>query len=99
MSEPWYRLDEKRGCFTLTLHIQPNAAVTKVAGMHGDAVKVLVAAPAVENKANAKLVGYLSDVFAVPQSRVAVKQGSHGRRKIVEICTSGRRPEALLEGI
>ena len=96
MSEAWYRVDEKRGTVTLTLHVQPNASRTRVAGLHGDALKIVVAAPAVENKANAKLIGFLSEVFEVSASRITLKQGGHGRRKIIEISGSGVAPEALL---
>lgn len=92
----WYRVDEKRGAVTLTLHVQPNAAVSKVVGLHGDALKLLIAAPAVENKANAKLIGFLSEVFAVLTSRVTLKQGGHGRRKIIEIVGSAVAPQTLL---
>lgn len=92
----WYRRDEKRGTLTLTLHVQPNAAHTRVAGLHGEALKILVAAPAVENKANARLIGFLSEVFDVPASRVTLRAGGHGRRKIVEIAGSAVAPETLL---
>jgi uncharacterized protein (TIGR00251 family) len=96
MSEAWYRIDEKRGTLTLTLHVQPNAAATRVAGLHGDALKVLVAAPAVDNKANAKLLRFLSEAFEVAANRVTLKQGEHGRRKIIEIAGTTVAPETLL---
>lgn len=97
LAEPaWFRVDEKRGTLTLSLHVQPNASRTKVAGLHGEALKILVAAPAVENKANAKLMAFLSEVFEVPVSRVTLKQGGHGRRKIIEISGSAVAPETLL---
>lgn len=96
MSAGWYRLDAGRGTLTLTLHVQPNASRTKVAGLHGEALKILVAAPAVENKANAKLIGFLSEAFEVPASRVTLKQGGHGRRKVIEIAGSAVAPETLL---
>lgn len=81
---------------TLSLHVQPNASRTRVAGLHGDALKVLVAAPAVENQANARLRAFLSEVFEVPLGRVTLKQGGRGRRKIIEISGSAVRPETLL---
>lgn len=96
MSAAWYRVDEPRGTLTLTLHVQPNAAVTRVAGLHGDALKVLVAAPAVDDKANARLIGFLSEAFGVPQRCVTLKQGGHGRRKIIEIEGAAVAPETLM---
>ena len=40
----------------LTLHIQPGAKKTAVAGPHGDALKIRLAAPPVDGKANAALL-------------------------------------------
>ena len=42
----WYRYDPELRRATLTLHIQPNARASAVAGRYGDALKVKVAAPA-----------------------------------------------------
>jgi len=98
MSAVWYRVDDERGTVTLSLHVQPNAARTKVAGLHGEALKILVAAPAVENKANARLIEFLSEAFDVPTSRITLKAGGHGRKKIIEISGSAVAPEALLDG-
>jgi uncharacterized protein (TIGR00251 family) len=94
----WYRRDERRDVIRLTVHVQPNAAMTKVAGLHGDALKVLVAAPAVDNKANAKLIGFLSEALGVAASRIVLKQGERGRRKIIEIGGATVAPETLLSG-
>ncbi|MCH2220656.1 MAG: DUF167 family protein, partial [Dechloromonas sp.] len=49
MSE-WYRVTAD-GCVTLTLHIQPGAKKTELAGLHGDALKIRLAAPPVDGKA------------------------------------------------
>lgn len=97
MSEsPWYRRDEARGVLVLTVQVQPNAARTQVVGLHGDALKIRVAAPAVENKANAQLVAFLAEAFGVRPGAVTLKAGAHGRRKIVEIEGSRIAPETLL---
>jgi uncharacterized protein (TIGR00251 family) len=82
---------------TLTLHIQPGAKFTQVVGIHGDALKIKVAAPPVEGQANAGLLAFLKKVFDVPSSRISLKQGSSGRRKIVEIQGSVRSPLVLLD--
>jgi len=83
--ETWYRYDADRGLLTLILHVQPNARRTEIAGLHGGYLKVRVAAPAVEGKANEMLVGFLADKFALPGGRVMIRRGSHGRTKTVEI--------------
>jgi uncharacterized protein len=85
MPESWYRYDPDRGMMTLSVHVMPNARRTEVAGLHDGRLKVRVAAPAVEGKANDLLVGFLADKFDLPGGRVMIRRGSHGRTKTVEI--------------
>ena len=40
----WYRRNAD-GSFSICVHVQPGARRTEVAGFHGDALKVSVAAP------------------------------------------------------
>lgn len=97
----WYRYDAAARRFSLTLHVQPNARKTAFAGLHGNALKVKIAAPAVDNKANAELVGFLSEALGVPKSTIAIRHGVTGRRKIVEIAAGpeiAARLEALAGG-
>jgi uncharacterized protein (TIGR00251 family) len=81
----WYRFDPAQRRLTLTLHIQPNARVTAVAGRHGDALKIRIAAPAVDDKANAALIRFLHQWFKLPAGSIKIRHGARGRRKIVEL--------------
>lgn len=92
----WYRLDPALRRLTLTLHIQPNARTTAVAGLHGDALKLRIAAPAVDNKANAALIDFLHQWFKLPSSHIRINRGTRGRRKIVEIDCPAAGIETLL---
>jgi uncharacterized protein (TIGR00251 family) len=85
MLESWYRCDLDRGLLTLILHVQPNARRTEIAGLHGGHLKVRVAAPALEGKANELLVGFLADKLDLPGGRVMIRRGRHGHTKTVEI--------------
>jgi uncharacterized protein (TIGR00251 family) len=67
------------------LHAQPNARKTAVAGAHGDALRVKIAAPAVDNKANLELLRYLRELLDLPASAITIRHGATGRRKVVEI--------------
>jgi uncharacterized protein (TIGR00251 family) len=69
----------------LTLHIQPGASRTELAGRHGDAIKIRVAAPPVDGAANAELVSFLAHRLGVPRSAVVIRHGESGRRKTIEI--------------
>jgi hypothetical protein len=90
----WYQIKEDR--LTLTVHVQPGAKRTEVIGLHGDALKIRVAAAAVEGQANTRLPDFLRKAFQVPSSRISLKHGEHARRKVVEIQGSLLAPEALL---
>jgi len=90
----WFR--QEGASITLTLHVQPGAKKTEVAGLHGDALKIRLAAPPVEGKANAALLAYLAEKFGVPMRNVALKQGESSRRKVVSISGSAIPPDFLL---
>jgi uncharacterized protein (TIGR00251 family) len=77
----------------LELHVQPGAKLTEVAGVHGDALKVRLAARPVEGQANAELVRFLADAFDVPRRNVTLVHGASSRRKRVRIDAPARRPD------
>ena len=70
---------------TLTLHIQPGAKRTEIAGPHGDALKVRLQAPPVDGKANAALLDFLAKRIGLARSGVTLISGQASRRKVVEI--------------
>ena len=73
------------GGVLLTLHIQPRASRTDLAGLHGGAIKVRVAAPPVEGAANAELVRFVAERIGVPRAAVTIKSGATARRKTVVV--------------
>jgi hypothetical protein len=73
------------GSVTLSLHIQPGASRTEAAGLHGEALKLRLAAPPVDGKANACLIAYLADFLDLPKSRVELVSGASSRQKRVRI--------------
>jgi len=80
---PWIR--RSGNTLTLTLHIQPGAKKTEVAGEHGDALKIRLAAPPVDGKANAALLEFIAEKLGVAKSAVTLKSGQTSRRKVVEV--------------
>ncbi len=97
MSE-WFR-QAGDGRITLTLHIQPGAKKTEFAGLHGDALKIRLAAPPVDGKANEALVRFLADVLDLPKSAVILKSGQTSRRKVLEVTGSDSARISALSGI
>jgi hypothetical protein len=69
----------------LVVHVQPRAAATEVVGPHGDAIKVLLAAPPVDGAANEELVRFLAERLGARRSEVSIVRGLSGRRKTVRI--------------
>ena len=90
----WYRRNGE--ILTLTLHVQPGAKRTDVAGLHGEALKIRLAAPPIEGRANEALLKFIAEAFGVPQRQVELKQGGQSRHKVVAITGSKIEPESLL---
>jgi uncharacterized protein (TIGR00251 family) len=80
----------------LAVHAQPGAKRTEVAGLHGDALKVRVAAPALEDRANEALIAYLAERFGVPKRDVNLVGGAKSREKRFEVRGSRIDPASLL---
>ena len=67
----------------LEVHVQPRASRSRVVGLHGNALKVCVIAPPLDNRANGAVIKLLADLFGVPRSSLSIKSGSQGRSKKV----------------
>jgi uncharacterized protein (TIGR00251 family) len=80
----WLRVTAD-GRITLTLHIQPGAKTTEFAGLHGDALKIRLAAPPVDGKANEALIKFVAEALKLPKSAVNLKSGQTSRRKVLEV--------------
>ncbi|GAB4229229.1 MAG: hypothetical protein Kow00109_00280 [Acidobacteriota bacterium] len=72
------------GC-VLRVHVQPNAKRSSFAGLHGDALKIKVAAPAVEDRANRELEAFLARCLGLRKNEVQVVSGRRGRDKLLQI--------------
>ena len=88
----WFRVAAD-GRVALTLHIQPGAKKTEIAGLHGDALKIRLAAPPVDGKANEALVKFVAEALKLPKSAVNLKSGQTSRRKVLEV--QGATTEAV----
>lgn len=83
----------------LTIHIQaqPGAKCTEVVGLYGDCIKVRLASPPVDGKANACLIAFLARRLGVNRGQIVIARGLNSRRKIVFVAATGLQPTALLE--
>ena len=79
------------------IHVTPRARREAVGGRLGDALRVSVAAPPVEGKANAACVQALAEAFGVKRRDVEIHPGARGRRKRVRLSGETRALEARLQ--
>lgn len=80
---PW--LAGEPGAWRIALHVQPGASRTEVAGVVEGCLKLRVAAPPIEGRANEAIVRWVADRLDLPRSRVSIAGGERGRRKRVEV--------------
>jgi len=90
----WYR--QQDDVVTLTLHIQPGAKRNEIVGLHGKNLKIKLAAPPLEGRANDALLKFIAGLFAVPLRNTDLKQGGQSRYKVVAVTGSKIDPESLL---
>lgn len=75
------------------VRVIPNAPDNEVVSRIGSVLRVKVASPANDLKANEALRDYLAEFFEVPSRKVSILRGANGREKTVEIL--GRTEEQL----
>ena len=91
-------LETRAGGFALALHVQPGARRTTVLGPHGARLKIAVASPPVDGRANDALIGFLAKRLELPRSRISMLAGAHSREKRVAIATD-LSAEALIAAL
>ena len=83
MSGGWLRSDG--AAVVLSLHVQPGAKKTEIAGLHGESLKIRLTAPPVDGKANACLIGFLAETLGIAQRNIELVGGATSRAKRVRI--------------
>jgi len=86
---PAYARLEKSGALLLDLWVQPGASRSGFAGRHGERLKVRLAAPPLEGRANRELLKFLAAELGLPRSRLELVAGAHGRGKTVRVSAPG----------
>ncbi len=70
---------------TLTLHVQPNARQNEILGFEQGILRIKIAAPPVDGKANKELVAFLSKRLSVSKSSITIDRGQTSKTKIISI--------------
>jgi len=89
--------DVEKDAVVVNVHVQPRAGRTAVVGRHGHALKLRVAAPPVDNRANEAVTELLADLSGVAKS--AVSQVSGEKSRIKRFRLKGADPEVFERAI
>ena len=70
---------------TFAVKVQPRAKKNAILGDLGGAVKISLAAPPTDGRANQACLEFLAEVLNVPRSAVSIVSGETNRRKVVRV--------------
>jgi uncharacterized protein (TIGR00251 family) len=74
--------------------IQPRASKDMIVGLHGDRLKIKIAAPPVEGEANKRCIQFLAKCLSVPRSTLQIISGHNSRNKSLLLKSNQTPPSA-----
>ncbi|MDI7275413.1 MAG: DUF167 domain-containing protein [Anaerolineae bacterium] len=80
----WIVAEDESGV-TIAVQAVPRARRGEIADVHGEALRVRVAAPPVEGAANEALTAFLAERLRVRRREISLVSGERSRRKLVRI--------------
>ena len=83
---------------SFSVRVSPSASRSSVQGEHGGALKVSLAAPPVEGKANAELIKLIAKQLGVPKRAVEILHGEQSKQKTLRVLgVRAEQVRALIE--
>ena len=73
------------GSITFAVRVQPRASKSCVVGELDGVLKIRLAAPPVEGRANEELIRLLAELFDAPLQRIAILSGQTSKNKVVSV--------------
>ena len=83
-------VQQKGDAVTFSVRVHPKARRQGISGIVGDALKVDIAAPALEGKANEACIRFFADFLKVPRSSITITAGINSRNKLIRITAVSR---------
>ena len=78
-------IQEKPDGLVFKIRVQPRSSRNQVVGVYGDALKINLTAPPVDNAANKACGVFLASLLSVAKSSVEILSGHTGRNKQVMV--------------
>ncbi|MDP3559352.1 MAG: DUF167 domain-containing protein [Legionellaceae bacterium] len=76
----------------INVYVQPGAKHTEIMGFHGNSLKIRLASPPIDGRANQALLKYVAILFKVPLRQVQLHRGDKSRHKVITITNSSINP-------
>jgi uncharacterized protein (TIGR00251 family) len=89
----WWTVDE--GGLVVALRVVPNARRSEVVGVADGRLRVRIAAPAIDGKANAEVQRFVAQLFNVRRGAVTLRRGERSRDKTVHVAGTSEPPVEL----
>jgi uncharacterized protein (TIGR00251 family) len=70
---------------TFAVKVHPRAKKNAITGEVGDALKLALTAPPVDDKANGACIDFFAKLLEVPRSSVTIAAGQNGRNKVIRV--------------
>jgi uncharacterized protein (TIGR00251 family) len=87
------RIHETVNGVTFAVRVHPRARNNSITGELGDALKVALAAPPCNGRANQACIEFFAELLAVQRSAVSIASGHTSRNKVIRV--TGRSAEQV----
>lgn len=94
---PWFRWEGND--LILRLRVTARASRDGFVGVVNDCLKVRIAAPPVQGRANEHLIDFIARQFDTPRTRINLVQGHKGKTKVLRLRTPAKIPPELATSI
>ena len=78
-------VQESSNGVTFTVKIHPRAKKNAITGEFGDTLKLSLAAPPIDGKANEACIEFFAKLLKVPRSSVTIASGQSNRKKVIRV--------------
>ena len=88
LASSWPCLSTTTQGVLLRVSVVPNAKATQVVGLHDGALRIRLAAPPIEGRANEAVCAWVAKELGLPKRAVRLRRGSTSRQKQLEVDAS-----------